>query len=286
MTEPAPRGRFLGSKDSFDEGKIVLFGCPFDAAVSFRSGAAEGPGAIRTFSDVLETYSPDLDADLDDLPFFDAGDLALPAGETEAALGAIREEAGRIIAAGKIPFGLGGDHLVSLPMIEAALEAYPDLVVFQWDAHADLREDYEGAVLSHATVMRRVVERAGAGRLVQFGIRSGRREEWQWMRGEGTCRPLAPEVVESAISELDGRPIYLTLDLDVLDPSELPGTGTPEPGGVRFHDLMLCLGALRRKAAPIVALDLVEVAPRIDPTGASAVAAAKAVRELLLALPV
>lgn len=285
MTGPPPRERFLGARDSFGEGKVVLFGAPFDAAVSFRAGAAEGPSAIRAYSESLETYSPDLDADLEDVPFFDAGDLDLSACGTEAALGAIRLEAARILSAGKIPFGLGGDHLVSLPMIEATLEAHPDLVVFQWDAHADLREEYEGDAFSHATVMRRVVEKTGAGRLVQFGTRSGTREEWRWIRKEKTGRPLSPEAVESAISNLGGRPVYLTLDLDVLDPSELPGTGTPEPGGLRFHELMECIAPLRRAGAPLVGLDLVELAPRIDPSGISAIAAAKVVRELLLTLP-
>ncbi len=169
-------------------------------------------------------------------------------------------------------------------MIEACLKAHPDLVIFQWDAHADLREEYEGTSLSHATVVRRVVEKTDARRLVQFGIRSGTREEWDWMREKGTCRPLNPEAIKEAVSNLAGRPVYLTLDLDVLDPSEFSGTGTPEAGGVRFSELMACVTALRTTAAPIAALDLVELAPRIDPSGASAAVAAKAVRELILAL--
>lgn len=284
VTGPEPpegEPRFLAARASFGEARIVLFGCPFDETASFRPGARFGPRAIREFSDVLETYSPDLDADLDDVPVCDLGDLALPAGDIEAALGVIHSEARRLLAAGKIPFGLGGEHLISLPLIEAALEAHPDLVIFQWDAHADLREEYEGARLSHATVMRRVVEIAGADRLVQFGVRSGTRGEWEWMRGRGPVRPLTAAEVADALAEHAGRPLYLTLDVDVLDPSECPGTGTPEPGGARFTELAACIGALR--GAPIVALDVVELAPRIDPSGASAVCAAKAVRELILA---
>jgi agmatinase len=286
VTGPAlPQGepRFLAARASFGEARFVLFGCPFDETASFRPGARFGPRAIREFSDVLETYSPDLDADLDDVPFCDLGDLALPAGDIEAALGVIRAEARRLLAAGKIPFGLGGEHLISLPLIEAALEAHPDLVIFQWDAHADLREEYEGARLSHATVMRRAIEAAGGGedRLVQFGVRSGTRGEWEWMHGRGLPRPLAAAEVSAALAENAGRPLYLTLDVDVLDPSECPGTGTPEPGGARFTELAACIGALR--GGPIVALDVVELAPRIDPSGASAVCTAKAVRELILA---
>lgn len=280
---PPPRPRFLGSRGSFEEADLVLFGCPFDQSVSFRSGAAQGPEAIRTFSDVLETYSPDRNADLEDVPFFDMGDLPLASASKESALNRIREESRRIRLSGKIPFGLGGDHLVSLPMIEAALEAHPDLVVFQWDAHADLRDDYEGDVLSHATVMRRVVDKTGGERILQFGIRSGTREEWAWMRNRGTHRPLNPDAVARAVSDLAGKPVYLTLDLDVLDPSDLPGTGTPEPGGVRFSELVGCFEALERANFQPVGLDVVELAHPIDPTGMSAVVAAKIVREMVLA---
>lgn len=285
MKGPPARTQFLDSKDTFDNAQVILLGCPFDESVSFRSGAAKGPAAIRTYSDVLETYSPELDGDLQEVPFFDLGDLSLPAGQVRDALDLIRAESFRILSAEKVPFGLGGDHLVSLPLVEAALKAHPDLVVFQWDAHADLRDDYEGARLSHATVMRRVLEKVGEERLIQFGIRSGARQEWQWMRKHGTHRTLNPESVASEIAKLSGKPVYLTLDLDVLDPSELPGTGTPEPGGIRFGELSNCIEVLQGLKAPIVGLDVVELAPSIDPSGASAVAAAKAVRELLLALP-
>ena len=280
-----PRTPFLWTERPFEAARVALFGCPFDATASFRPGARFGPEALRSASDGLETYSPLLERDLEEVPYCDLGDLALPAGDVEGALGRIRAEAGRILAAGKIPFALGGEHLVSLPLIEAALEAQPGLVVFQWDAHADLREDYLGASLSHACVMRRVAERAGPERLVQFGVRSGTREEWAWMRSHGTLRPLTPEAVGEALRAHAGKPIYLTLDLDVLDPGELPGTGTPEPGGARFGELAACILALKRARAPLAALDAVELAPQLDPSGVSALAAAKAVRELLLALP-
>jgi len=280
-----PRTPFLWADTPFDKARAVLFGCPFDGTASFRPGARFGPEAIRSVSDGLETYSPLLDADLEDLPYCDLGDLPLAPGDAEAALGRIREEARRILGAGKVPFALGGEHLVSFPLIEAALEVYPDLVVFQWDAHADLREGYLGAALSHASVMRLAADRVGPGRLVQFGIRSGTREEWNWMRQHGTVHPLSPEALTSALARHAGKPIYLTLDLDVLDPGEFPGTGTPEPGGVRFGELAACIALLRREGARIVALDAVELSPMLDPSGASSVAAAKAVRELLLALP-
>ena len=286
MTDQAASIPFLGAAGGFDDADILLFGCLFDGTTSYRDGARLGPAEIRKASDSIETYSPLLGADLEDIRFADLGDLALPEGGAGPVLARIGEEARRILAAGKTPFALGGEHLISLPLIEAALETYPDLVVFQWDAHADLRERYEGAALSHATVMRRVVEKVGDARLLQFGIRSGTRGEWAWMRERATCRPLTPEAVAEALSHHAGAPIYLTLDLDVLDPGEFPGTGNPEAGGVRFSGLAACIGALKQNQAPVVALDVVEFSPPCDPSGASAVAAAKVVRELLLSLPV
>ena len=258
-----PGDRFLGATRGFDEAIIALFGCPYDETVTFRPGARWGPSAIREVSDVLETYSPELGNDLGDIPFCDMGDLTLDQGRVELVLEAISDRAQEVFAAGKIPFALGGEHLISLPLIIKTLEHHPDLVVFHWDAHADLRNDYEGAVLSYATVMRRVAEAIGGDRLVQFGIRSGTREEWEWMKGREE-----------------------RVDVDVLDPSVCPGTGTPEPGGTTFQNLIDCIYTLRRSGAPIVALDVVELAPKIDPSGISAAAAAKIVRELLLSLRV
>ncbi|MEE9257710.1 MAG: agmatinase [bacterium] len=286
MTEPPPRERFLAAETSFEDSYIALFGCPYDATATFRSGARKGPEAIRRFSDALETYSPELENDLGKGPFSDMGDLELPDGRADEVLEVISEHSRRVMSAGKIPFALGGEHLITLPLVIAALEFHPDLVVFQWDAHADLRSDYEGNVLSHATVMRRVAENIGDDRFLQFGVRSGTREEWKWMKKNRSVRPLASDHVMAGLVEHQGRPIYLSVDLDVLDPSECPGTGTPEPGGSTFLNLAECIHTLRLSGVPVVALDVVELAPEIDPTGRSAVAAAKIVRELLLSLRV
>ena len=282
---PPSRERFLSAeKRTYDESLIALFGCPFDETVSFRSGARSGPTAIRDYSEVLETYSPEIEKDLESVAFCDMGDLVLNAARVEENLEIISDRAREILSAGKVPFALGGEHLVSLPLIMAAREHYPDLVVFQWDAHADLREHYERAVLSHATVMRRVVEAIGEDRIVQYGIRSGTPEEWDWMKSHMTVWPLIPENVMAGLVQHQGRPVYLTVDMDVLDPSECPGTGTPEPGGSTFVNLLACLKVLRQAGAPIIGVDVVELAPNIDPSGISAVAAAKLVRELLLSL--
>ena len=280
----AARPRFLCAESAFESARTVLLGCPFDKTASFRRGARLGPQAIREASDCLETYSPHLDKDLENAALCDLGDVDFASDDTGAVLDSIRAEAREIFRAGKRPIFLGGEHLVSFPAVEAALELFPSLAVFQWDAHADLRDDYLGEKLSHACVMRRILDLEGIGPLRQFGIRSGAREEFEWMRANETLRPLTPEGVESVLEEMGGRPIYLTLDVDVLNPGEMPGTGSPEPGGPGFDVLNDCISVLNDSDAKIIGADVVELAPEWDPSGASAIAAAKIVRELALVM--
>ena len=259
---------------------IRIIGAPFDGTVSFRPGARFGPSAIRDASDGLETWSPLLDADLEQIRYVDVGDLELPMGNSEAVLAIIRETVDECLADESIPFVLGGEHLVSLPAIEAVFDKYPDLVVVQLDAHADQREDYLGVKLSHACVMRRVSEVIGDENLRQLGIRSGTRDEYNKMRQFGTLATFREEDLDELVEWIADRPVYLTVDLDVFDPACFPGTGTPEPGGIdwwafqRFIKLM--------QACEIVGLDAVELAPQLDASGCSSVLAAKAVREMLL----
>ncbi len=276
--------RFLCAESGFNEARCVLLGCPFDETASFRRGARLGPGAIREASDCLETYSPHLDRDLTDIALCDSGAVDFPPNDVEAVLTAIRAESFRIFQVGKRPVFLGGEHLVSLPVVEAALEVFPGLVVFQWDAHADLREEYLGERLSHACVMRRILELEGIGPLRQFGIRSGTREEFDWMRAKDTLRPLTPEAVAAVLQETGDRPVYLSIDVDVVNPGEIPGTGSPEPGGPGLDTLIDCIRVIDVSGARIVGADVVELAPEWDPTGASSVAAAKIVRELALVM--
>lgn len=276
--------RFLRADAPFEAARVVLLGCPFDATASFRKGARLGPDAIRRASDVLEAYSPRLNRDLADAALRDMGDADCSSGDVEAVLAAIQAKASGMFRSGKRPIFLGGEHLVSLPLVRAALEFFPGLAVLQWDAHADLREAYLGERLSHACVMRRILELEGVGPLRQFGVRSGTRAEFEWMRANETARPLAPRSLEAALAEIGGRPAYLTIDVDVLDPGEMPGTGTPEPGGLRFGELEACLSVLNESGARVVGADLVELAPEWDASGASAVAAAKIARELALIL--
>ena len=273
-------GRFAGALGQAAAGSWALLGCPYDGTVSFRPGARFGPEEIRAASWGIESYSWDQDRDLEQLGFTDLGDLELPLGAAERALEQIREVARGAWQSGARVFGLGGEHLVTLPLVEAALERQPDLAVLQLDAHADLREEYLGQRLSHACVMRRVVELIGAERLVQVGIRSGTEEERAFVMQHGTlCAPDAAGL-RALRQRIGARPVYLTLDLDVLDPAFLPGTGTPEAGGWSAAELLRLLAELGDLR--VVGADVVELAPQLDPSGCSAVAAAKLVREMLL----
>ena len=274
---------FIGADSTFADARVVLFGAPYDSTTSFRPGTRFGPAAMRSESFGIETYSPYQDRDLEELQIHDAGDLELPFGAPDQALAQIEAEAGRILDAGKIPFLLGGEHLVTLGAVRAAVKRYPKLCILHFDAHADLREDYLGVKLSHACVMRRCHELVGDGRIWQFGIRSGTREEFAFMRaGRVTTEPFTLNTLDKL--ELPaGTPVYLTVDLDVLDPSEFPGTGTPEAGGVRFTELLAALRDVLTRFR-VIAIDNVELSPPLDSTGRSTALACKLLREDLLGL--
>jgi agmatinase len=274
---------FIGTIPVYSESNIVLFGAPYDSTTSFRPGTRFGPAAMRSESFGIETYSPYQDRDLEDIRVHDAGDLELPFGAPDRALEMIETKATSILADGKVPFLLGGEHLVTLGSVRAAAKRFPDLRIIHFDAHADLREDYLGVALSHACVIRRCHDILGDGRIWQFGIRSGTREEFAFMReGHVVTEPFTLKTLPQ-VSFPEGTPVYLTVDMDVLDPSEFPGTGTQEAGGVRFAEL---LAALRDVLARfrVVALDNVELSPPLDPTGRSTALACKLLREELLAI--
>ena len=274
---------FLGCDASFEEASTVLFGAPFDSTTSYRPGARFGSAAIRHESYGLETYSPYLDRDLEDLSVMDSGDLELCLGNSEKALEQIEERARIILEAGKRPFLLGGEHLVTLGAFRAVWKRFPDLRLIHFDAHTDLRDDYLGCRLSHACVIRRCQELVGDGRIFQFGIRSGDRSEWRWGKEHVSTVPFTFENLAETLAQLQGLPVYFTLDLDVLDPSVFPGTGTPEPGGVSFDALRRAATLVCQKAR-VVACDVNELSPPYDPSGISTAVACKMVREMLLAL--
>ena len=271
---------FIGCDNTFEESKFVLFGAPFDSTSSFRPGSRFAGKAMRADSYGLETYSPYMDMDLADIPVFDAGELELCIGNAEIALLEIEEFALKLLREKKYPVMLGGEHLVTLGVIRSLIKKYPDLHVVHFDAHADLRDDYLGAKLSHATVMRRVWELLGDGRIYQFGIRSGDKSEFVWGREHVKTQKFDFEGLWETVEALKGKPVYFTLDLDVLDPSVFPGTGTPEAGGVGFKELLSELRLL--SSLDIVGFDLVELSPAYDLSGVSTAVACKLLRELLM----
>ena len=274
---------FIGAESTFEDADVVIFGAPYDSTTSFRPGTRFGPSAVRTESFGIETYSPYQDRDLaDDARVCDAGDLELPFGAPDRALEMIEAKADEILAAGKRPFLVGGEHLVTLGAVRAAARRHPGLRIIHFDAHADLREDYLGVTLSHACVMRRCHDLLGDGRIWQFGIRSGTREEFAFMKaGHVVTEPFTLSTLRS-LSFPEGAPVYLTVDLDVLDPSEFPGTGTQEAGGVRFTELLDALRWILGRFN-VVAMDNVELSPTLDPSGRSTALACKLMREELLA---
>ena len=275
---------FIGCESSFEEASIVLYGAPFDSTTSFRPGARFGPSAMRHESFGLETYSPYQDKDLMDISVFDSGDLELCFGSSEMALSDIQKRAEEILKAEKFPLLLGGEHLVTLGAVRAVAAKYPDLHIIHFDAHADLRDDYLGARLSHACVLRRCHDLLGDGRIHQFCIRSGEREEFRFAAQHTDFHPLSFDGLEETVKELKKKnvPIYFTIDLDCLDPAAFPGTGTPEAGGVTFLEL---LEAIRMVAqANVVGADVNELAPMLDASGVSTATACKVLRELLLAI--
>ncbi len=273
--------RFMSCDARMEDAEIVVFGAGFDGTVTYRPGSRFGPQAMRSEFYGLETYSPMLDRDLTEIAVCDGGDLELPFGNTGSALDMINRTVTGIVEAGKKPFMIGGEHLVTLPAFKAVQLKYPDVCLLHLDAHTDLREDYLGEQLSHSSVVRRIWEIVGDGRIWQLGIRSGLKEEFAWA-GEGhtSLRPFDLSAAAEAVKSLSGKRVYLTIDLDVLDPSIMPGTGTPEPGGVSFNELQKALCSFGR--LNIVAADVVELAPRLDNSGISTAVACKVMRELLL----
>ena len=275
---------FIGCGATYEEASAVLFGAPFDSTTSYRPGARFGPPAMRHESFGLETYSPYQDKDLSDIAVFDAGDLELPFGNTEKVLQEIEDRAEEILRDRKLPILLGGEHLVTLGALRAALRKYPDLHLIQFDAHTDLRDEYLGVSLSHATVVRRAHDLLGDGRIHQYCIRSGEREEFAFAAEHTDLHKFDFSGLKETCAALkaSGTPVYLTIDLDCLDPAAFPGTGTPEAGGVTFPALLDAI--LTVAETRVIAADLTELAPSLDPGGASTATACKTFRELALAI--
>ena len=271
---------FMALDSNFEESSIVLFGAPYDGTVSYRPGTRFAPQAIRQESFGIETYSPYQNKDLEDLKVFDYGDLELPMGNREKALDIIYKKAKEIIDNNKIPFMIGGEHLVTLPAFKAVLEKYNDLVLIQFDAHADLRNDYLGEELSHACVMQRCYQIMKSKELYQFGIRSMTKEEHEFANKHTVLEKFSANTVLEVKEKIKDKPVYITIDLDVLDPSIFSGTGTPEPGGLTYKELQKAI--LDMRGLNIVGLDVNELSPDYDHSKVSTITACKVIRELLM----
>ncbi|MCY6356255.1 agmatinase [Clostridium sp. ZS2-4] len=273
---------FLGFENEYEESKIVVFGSPFDGTTSFRPGTRFASNIMRSESYGLETYSPYLDKDLEDVNVFDGGDLEFPFGNTQKVLDTIYDFTSEIVKDNKIPVMIGGEHLVSLPAIKAVYEKHKDMYLIHFDAHTDLRDDYMGEKLSHASVIRRSWDFMGDGKIYQFGIRSGEKREFEWAKEHTNLTKFSCEGLAEAVKEIGDKPVYITIDLDILDPSIFPGTGTPEPGGITFKEMMEAIKTMQ--GLNIVGTDIVELAPQYDTSGVSNAVACKILREMVLAI--
>ncbi|MBR0583391.1 agmatinase [Bacillus altitudinis MN12] len=275
---------FIGSHPTWEDAKVILYGMPMDWTVSYRPGSRFGPNRIREVSIGLEEYSPYLDRELHEVPFFDAGDIPLPFGNAQKSLDLIEEYVDSILEKGKFPLGMGGEHLVSWPVFRAMYKKYPDLAIIHMDAHTDLREEYEGEPLSHSTPIRKVAGLIGPENVYSFGIRSGMKEEFEWAKEAGMhiSKFEVLEPLKQVLPKLKGRPVYVTIDIDVLDPAHAPGTGTVDAGGITSKELLASIHAIAGSAVHVVGADLVEVAPVYDHSDQTANTASKLLREMLL----
>lgn len=277
---------FIKSHPNYEESEAVIYGMPMDWTVSYRPGSRFGPARIREVSIGLEEYSPYLDRELEEVKYFDAGDIPLPFGNPQKSIELIEEYIDQLLADDKYPLGMGGEHLVSWPVMKAMYKKYPDLAIIHFDAHTDLRDDYEGEPLSHSTPIKKIANLIGPTNVYSFGIRSGMKEEFRWAKEVGMhiSKFEVLEPLKEVLPKLAGRPVYLTIDIDVLDPAHAPGTGTVDAGGITSKELLASIHEIAKSDIRVVGSDLVEVAPVYDNSEQTANTASKIIREMILGL--
>ncbi|WP_121663929.1 agmatinase [Metabacillus litoralis] len=277
---------FIKSHPSYEESEAVIYGMPMDWTVSYRPGSRFGPSRIREVSIGLEEYSPYLDKELEEVKYFDAGDIPLPFGNPQKSIEMIEEYIDKLLVDGKYPLGMGGEHLVSWPVMKAMYKKYPDLAIIHFDAHTDLRDDYEGEPLSHSTPIKKIADHIGPTNVYSFGIRSGMKEEFRWAKEVGMhiSKFEVLEPLKEVLPTLAGRPVYLTIDIDVLDPAHAPGTGTVDAGGITSKELLASIHEIANSDVRVVGSDLVEIAPIYDHSEQTANTASKIIREMILGL--
>jgi len=275
---------FMGARIHSKKSEIGIFGVAYDGTTSFRPGARFGPAAIREVSNSIETYCPQLDQDLENIEFIDLGALDIPYGAPEPVIEKVRQATESLIKEELKPLIFGGEHSITAGAISAIASKYEDLVLVQLDAHADLRDSWLGSRHSHACAMRRCLEVLPSGNLFQIGIRSGTKEEFLELNEQKRLikygKNERPEILSKSLEPIKGKPVYLTVDLDWFDPSIVPGTGTPEPGGYFWDDFAAIIEIL--KDHNLIAADIVELSPQLDLSGVSSVVAAKIARSLLM----
>ena len=265
---------FIGANPNYDESKIVMLGMPYDCTCSNRAGTRFGPQAARLESIGIETYSVYFDSEMDDLNFYDAGDLEYPFGNAQKALDITEENVDCIYNDGKKLLGIGGEHLITLASVKSILKKYDNVAVIQFDAHTDLRKQYLGEELTHSGVMYRIAELIGYENIAQIGLRSGEKEEFDLVKKYDTLKTKKEQ-----LDKFKDKNIFLTIDLDVLDPSLMSGVGTPEAGGLTYLELMEWITYL--KNFNIVGADIMELAPDVDITKTSTATTCKLIREVL-----
>ncbi len=276
--------KFMGSSDNYMEADIIIVGAPMDYTSSFRPGSRYGPQKIREVSIGIEEYNILLDRSLEDVKYYDAGDIELPFANVKKSLEMIGDTCKNLINDNKFPLFIGGEHLISLPLIKEVYKKYgDDLIVLHFDAHADLRESYLGEDLSHATVIRRISDFVKTENIFQFGIRSGTKEEIEYARLNTNVFLFdSLEPFKKIINRIIDKPVYITLDIDILDPAYANGTGTPEPGGCTSKEILEIIYESRR--LNIVGFDIVEVNPIYDASERTSLLAAKIIRDTILGL--
>ena len=277
---------FMGAKRNLDDCSIGIFGVNYDGTCSYKSGTRFGPNAIRLVSTCLETFCPRIGKDLEDFNYVDFGSLEINKNDSKSVIKSVKSATDFIISQSLTPIMLGGEHSITSGAIEALVNKYPDLILIQLDAHADLRNSYMGNEHSHACAMQRCLDVLPEKKILQVGIRSGTKEEFKIMGQHNQLVKFLPgenaQELKKALLPYSNSPIYLTIDLDWFDPSLLPGTGTPEPGGFFWNDFEVILETL--KNFRIVASDIVELSPEIDNSGVSSVVAAKVLRSLIMSV--
>lgn len=278
--------KFMAMDSEYDLADIVVYGVGFDGTTSNRPGTRFASSAMRGEFYGLETYSPILNLDLEDYKICDLGDLELSIGNTERVLDEIYQGTKQIVQDNKFPMMIGGEHLVTLPAFKAVYEKYKDIYVLHFDAHTDLREEYNNNKNSHATVIKRIWDILGDDKIFQFGIRSGTKEEFDFALNKNHTYMEVGGITtfEEILDKLNNKNVYLTIDLDILDPSIFPGTGTPEPGGITYKELEKVFSIIKKSSINLVGCDIVELSPDYDNTNVSTITACKILRELSLVI--